>query len=103
MRGASCDVPVPFSDAPADCDDGQRVTRVLIRIAHPAAIEEKRVIEERSVAVWSCVQLFQEFAEQGAVVRVDLGNLGDVLWIVAVMRDRMVLLGRRRAAGRSRR
>ena len=71
----------------------QRIARVLIRIAHAAAVEDQRVIEQRAVAVGRRVQLLQELGEQLDVVGVDLGDLGDVLRVVAVVRDRMVLLG----------
>ena len=92
---------IAASEAPADRDERQRIARVLIGIAHAAAVEIKRVIEQRTVAVWRRSHLLQEFREQLDVVRVDPGDLGDVLGIVAVMRDRVVLFGARRSADRS--
>ena len=63
---------------------------MLIRIAHPAAVEDERVIEERSPSGVACS--FARNLPNSVPVRVDLGHLGDVLRVVAVVRHRMVLL-----------
>ena len=66
---------------------------VQVAVAHAAAVEDCRVIEQRAVPVWSRLQLLQEMPEQLHVVRVDLLLLGDEDRIVAMVRHRMVLLG----------
>ena len=62
-------------------------------IAHAAAVQVERMVEQRAVAFRRGLQLLQELREQRDVELIDLGHLGDLLRIVAVMRQRMMRIG----------
>src|SRR5438094_387137 len=86
------DVTMAFADAAANGEDRQRIAGVLVRVAHAAAIEDERVVEERTVAVRRVLQRVEELREELDVVRIDLHDFRDVRRVVAVVRDGVVLL-----------
>jgi hypothetical protein len=61
-----------------------------VAVAHPAAIDDQRMIEQGTVAVRRGSQPVNEAGEQPHMVDVDLRVLQDRLRPVAVMRDRMM-------------
>jgi hypothetical protein len=66
----------------------QRIAVVLIGFAHAAAVEEQRVVEERTVAVGRVSSACRgNLAKELDVVGVDLHHFGDVRRIVAVVRQ----------------
>ena len=71
-----------------------------VAVAHAAAVEDQRVIEQRAVAVRRGLQLLEEVGEQLRVIGVDPGLLRDQLRVVAVMRHGVVLLGHADASRR---
>ena len=77
----------------ADQQDRQVVVRVQVAVAHAAAVEEHRVIEQVAVAVRGRLQLLEEDREQVEVVHVDLGFLRDLLGDVVVVRHRVMAVG----------
>ena len=66
---------------------------VDVGVAHAAAVEVERVIEQRAVAVRRGFQLCEELGEQRDVELVDLRHLGDFLRIVAVVGKRVMRIG----------
>ena len=68
-----------LSGATAQQDDRQTVDVVHVAVAHPAAVEERQVIEQRAVAVRRRLQLFQVVGEQSRVKALQLGELVEVL------------------------
>jgi hypothetical protein len=58
-----------------------------------AAPVEQRVIEQRAVAVLACLQLVEELGELDDLIGADLRVLGELLGVVAVVRDAVVRLG----------
>src|SRR5512143_3476336 len=56
------DMPMPF-EASADRGNGQRIGRMAVRISHSRAVEDERLVEQRSRAVLSLAQSLQEFRE----------------------------------------
>src|SRR5437867_8808540 len=71
-------VPLEPARAAADQQDRQVVVRVLVPVAHAAAVEERRVIQEVAVAVGRRPEPLEEAGEELQMVRVDLGFLGDL-------------------------
>ena len=78
--------------AAEDCQRQIHV-RVDVRVAEPGAVEQQRVIEQRAVAVGRRSQLLEERREQLRLIGVHLGELRDLLRIVAVVREPVVRLG----------
>ncbi len=66
---------------------------MLVAFAHAAAVQDHRVIEQRSVAVGRGRELVQELREQRDVTGVELDEIRDLLRVVAVMRHGVVRLG----------
>ncbi len=60
-----------------------------IRVAHRAAIEHQRVVEQSSVAVWRRGKLVKVIAQQADRVAVDFGKLGDTCRALAMVRARV--------------
>ena len=89
MRGVESDA----AWATARDQDRQVYVIVDIRIAHAAAIENHRMIEQRTVAVPRGLQFFQVVGKQRNMERIDLCHLGELLRIAAVVRQRMMRLG----------
>ena len=56
----------------ADDEVRQREVIVRVAVAHVAAVEQHRVVEQRAVAVGRVLQLLQELAELRDVVGLDL-------------------------------
>src|ERR1700674_4479966 len=63
---------------------------VLIAVAQRAAVKDKRVIEERTVAVRRGAQLVQIIGQHLCMKDVDLNDLRDLLGIALVMRHGMM-------------
>src|SRR6185369_1207050 len=63
---------------------------VYIGIPHAAAIQIQRMIEKRSVSFRSGLQFVQEVGKQRSVIGVNLGQLGELLRIVGVVRRGVV-------------
>src|SRR5262245_59832033 len=89
---SSLKMTIAATGAAAHCHHRKRTGSVDVGIAHAAAIDDQRVIEQRPVTVGCRAQLLEELREQLRVIRVDLRNLCDLVRIVAVMRDLVVLL-----------
>src|SRR5262249_15066709 len=81
------------SRAAADEHQRQVVARVPLAVRNAGAVQNRRVIEQRAVAVRRRTQLRQILREQLRVVAVDLRHLRDELGDVVVMRQRVVRLG----------
>src|SRR5436190_22832946 len=77
----------------ASNDDGQVRMIMQIRVSHATAVEEQRMIEQRTAAVLSRFQFRDELSEQRDVKLIDLGHLRDLFGIVAVMGERMMRVG----------
>ena len=60
--------------------------RVVVAVAHPGAIEQQRVIQQRPVTVRRVPHLLHELGEQGHVIGVDLGTLRNLHRIHLMMR-----------------
>ncbi len=82
-------MPVALNAAAGD-EDRQVLVVVEARVAHAAAVENQRVVEQRAVAVRSVAHPLEEVREQRHMELVDLRELQDLLWIVAVVADRVV-------------
>ena len=82
-----------FTGVRAADEDRRRVAAiVLVAVAHAAAPVEQRVIEQVAVAVLRGLQLVEELAELHDLIGADLGVLGELLGVVAVVRDAVVRL-----------
>ena len=64
-----------------------------VGLAHPAAEQDQRMIQQRAVAVRRLTESLEELGEQRHVVGVDLHEVLDVLRELEVMRHRVVRLG----------
>src|SRR2546425_12891511 len=73
--------------------DRKVLVTVQAGIAHAAAVQIDRVIEERAVTVGSRPHLLEEIRKQRDMEAVDLGNLRDLFRIVAMMARWMVRIG----------
>ena len=78
---------------PTDHNHGNVVVVVDVGVAHAAAIEDDRVIEQTTVAVRNRLQLLQEVGHRLDVIRIQLRVRLHLLGIVAVVRHRVVRLG----------
>ena len=70
----------------SDQDDGTLLVTVQVRVAHIAALVDQDVIQDRAVPVGDVPQPLAEVRQVLHVIPVDLGVVGDVLGIVAVVR-----------------
>src|SRR5215203_5422434 len=88
------DVAAALEPRASSTSDDDRQVRVIVNvgISHAAAEQIERVIEQRSIAIWRRLELLDEIREQRHVVRVDLGELHQLLRIVGVMRHGMMRL-----------
>ena len=89
------DVPAAPHLAGRTAGDEDRQVRVIMKvgIAHPAAVEVERVVQERAVPLGCGLQLREELGEQRHMELVDLGHPGDLCGVVAVVRERVVRVG----------
>src|SRR5688572_11592910 len=89
------DVAAALEPRASSTSDDDRQVRVIVDvgISHAAAEQIERVIEQRAVAIWRRLELLDQIREQRHMVRVDLGELHQLLRIVGVMRHRMMRLG----------
>ena len=89
------DVPAALEARASPAGHHDRQVRVIVDvgIAHAAAQQIERVVEQRAVAIGRRLQLLDQIREQRHVVRVDLGELDQLLGIVHVVRHRMMRLG----------
>src|SRR5207247_2383926 len=67
--------------------------RMGVAVAHAAAPEEHRVIEQAALAVRSGLQALEKLSEDPDLPRVDLHQVSDLLRFIAVMRDVVPRLG----------
>ena len=74
-------------------DDWQINMVVNVRIAHAAAIQVEHVVQQRPVSFRSGLQLLQKLREQRDVELIDLGHLGDLFGVVAMVRQRVMRIG----------
>src|SRR5262245_36970720 len=75
-------------------DENRKVLVVVqARVAHPASVQIHGVVEQRSVAVRCGLQFLEELREEQHVKRIDLRNLRELVWTVAVMTRGMVRIG----------
>ena len=66
---------------------------VDVGIPHPAPEHVGGMIKERPVAVWRRLQSLEQVRKERHMIGVDLGELGKLLRIVRMVRDRMMRLG----------
>ena len=59
--------------------------RMLIRIAHPGAVEDRHVIEQRAVAIRRGTQFLQILGEERREMDLDLEEVRDLLRVPLVM------------------
>ena len=72
-------------------DDNRQIDVVVhVRIAHAAAVQNQRVIQQRPLAIRRRVETLQELAEQLHVVGVDPGVGRDPVGVVGVVRQHVV-------------
>src|SRR6516165_6165028 len=71
----------------------QRVRRVRIRVPHAGAVEDERMIQDRSTSVFGRSQFLEKLRKQAGVVDIDLNDGRNLLRIVLVMRHAVMLLG----------
>ena len=94
--GSSCDdVAVALHAAVCATHQNSRwvAAIVLVAVAHAAAPVEQRVVEQIAVGILGRLQLVEELAELHDLIGAQLGVLGQLLGVVAVMRDAVVRLG----------
>src|SRR4051812_30757956 len=86
-------------DVPSALDAGSSATRdedrevhviVNVGVAHAAAIEVQRVVEQRAVPFRRRFQFFEKVRKERDVERVDLRHPRNLFRVVAMMRERMV-------------
>src|SRR5262245_53800341 len=65
-------VAMPLANAAANADHRQRIAGMRVRVAHAAAVHDQRVIEHRSVAIGSGLQLLDELGEERRVIGIHL-------------------------------
>ena len=85
-------MPVAFPSAAAYRNEWQGISGVCVAVAHAASVEDQRMIEQRRPAVRSIgrgVELVQELHELLNVESVDLRIRFHLVWIVAMMRQRV--------------
>ena len=79
-----------FACAAANEHERQVVARMRIAVRDARAIEDRGVIEQRSITVLRLPQPLEVLAEELGVVRVDFRHALDQRWVVAMMRERVV-------------
>src|SRR5262249_12223889 len=79
------DVPAALASGASRYEHRQIRVIVLVAIAHAAAIQVQRVIEERAISVGCRFELLQEGGEQPDMERVDLSYLGQHFKISAIV------------------
>ena len=80
--GFNLKMAVPFSDSASDRNNRQGVGSMRIRVAHAGAIEQKRMVQERSTAVVYRAQLFEELCVHTDVINVDPRDFRNLFCIV---------------------
>ena len=96
IRGlGEADMTAPFQAGlrPTRHQQGQVLVIVNARVAHAAAVDVNRMIEERSIAIRSSLHFLQELGEQRNVEGVDLGDLRHLLGIIPMVAGGMVGFG----------
>ena len=78
-----------FAVVAADQDVRHVVVHVLVRVAHVAAVQQQRMIEQRAVAIVGVSQFVDEVRQHLHVILVDLRQLLDRIRIFAVVRAAM--------------
>src|SRR5262249_3664319 len=78
-----------FSGRTAGKNVGNVIMLMLIRVAHIAAVENQRMIEQGSITVRYGFQLVEEVRQHLDVITVDLGVIRDLVRILCVMRSSM--------------
>ncbi len=73
--------------------DGQVLVRVHIAVAQAASVDEHRVIQQVAIAVRRGPQPVQVVREHLDMMRVDLGELFDLLPVSLMMRDSVMRIG----------
>ena len=61
-----------------------------VRIAHPPGLENVHVIEQAAVAARRCLQPIHVVREQLRVKGANLGQLGEIIRVALMMRNRML-------------
>ena len=84
--------PLILPPAPSDRDEREGIGRVRLAVAHSAAVEDQRVVEDRALAFGHGAQLLQEVREEAREVSADLGVQLHVLGTVAMVRHVVVRL-----------
>src|SRR4029453_4964582 len=87
------DMTMTLPQPPTDRHQRQWIWTVYVCIAHPAAIEDQRVIEQRPVAVWRSAQLLGTLREHSKVPGVEDRVLHLHVRLLAMVRDRVMRLG----------
>ena len=67
--------------------DRQRIMVVRVAVAHAAAVEDQRVIQQRAVAVRQLCELVEEVREQARVIAVQHREARLVVLVVGMMRE----------------
>ncbi len=93
LSATICRLPLTAPAPPPTSSVGKQIRRVHVPVPHAAAVEQKRVIEQRSVAILGRLQSLDELREEREVIRVHFRVHFDRRRPVAVVRDRMVRLG----------
>ena len=85
-----CRPPLRCPESPPSEHERQRIVGMDVRVAHPAAPHDQRMIEERTVAVRRRLQLREELGDQLSVVHVRARIALDPLRLVLMVRQRVV-------------
>src|SRR5581483_4931417 len=64
----------------------QREMVMRVAVAHVAAVQNERMIEQGPIPVLDAVEFFEEFREQRQMIRLDLHQLLDLVCAVLMMR-----------------
>ena len=86
-------VTLQLSAGPAGEHDWQIVVRVNVGFTEAASEQDKRVVEQRAVAIGRLLQRLEQIREHPDVELVDLDQLLDTLGITLMMGDRVVSVG----------
>src|SRR6185437_5160623 len=83
------DVPAALHPAGGTAGDKDRqiVVVVPVGVTHTAAVQQQRMVQERTAAFARVPQFREELREQRDVEAIDPGHLLDLLGVVAVMRE----------------
>src|SRR5215212_5707853 len=81
------------SGGPAANDDWQINMVMNIWIAHAAAVQVERVVEQGATRLRRGLELLKKFCEQRYVELIDLGHLCNFFRIVIVMGQRVMRIG----------